>query len=426
MDVVLESSMNLMKKFPLCDSCLGRMFSTLLRGFSNEDRGRALKRAAVMELLARIKGGEIEAVSELKSIAPSLGGDFDRTFEEVGLEHKPSQCYICGGKIGEWISLYTQAVNRLKEVGAESFIVGVKVPKEVEDREEEVIKAFSMLSAESIKAELKREIGKRISASLGIPADFKNPGAVVLVDIESGEVRVSVNPIFVKGRYLKVGRNISQIRWFDEPEGGDSLSVEKMISSSLSKVYEGSEIVLHASGREDVDVRMLGSGRPFIIEIKNPRRRRANLKLISDLLNRSSPYGKFSIEGMASRGDVRVLKLMDSSKLKAYRVVAVSEEPLSESDRNAIEEKLKGAVVKQRTPLRVLRRRADIVRSKRIYDIKLKLVGTRTLVGILVADGGLYVKELVSGDEGRTVPSFSSLVGKKLLCAELDVVKVFI
>jgi len=26
---------------------------------------------------------------------------------------------------------------------------------------------------------------------------------------------------------------------------------------------------LHASGREDLDVRMLGTGRPFIIELKN-------------------------------------------------------------------------------------------------------------------------------------------------------------
>jgi len=247
----------------------------------------------------------------------------------------------------------------------------------------------------------------------------------VIIDVERGKAEVAINPLFLKGRYLKTGRNISQIRWFDEPEGGDSLSVEKMIAESLYKVYDGSKIVMHASGREDVDVRMLGGGRPLVIEIKNPSSRRVNLKLISDLLNRYSPYGKFLIQGKASREDVRMLKQADISKLKAYRMVAVSEEPLSEEDREIIERSLKGAVVKQRTPLRVLRRRADIVRSKRIHDIRLSLIGSRAMLGILIADGGLYIKELVSGDEGRTIPSFSSITGKKILCAELDVIKVF-
>lgn len=425
LDNILEISSNLMKKFPLCDSCLGRMFSTLMRGFLNDERGKALKRAIVMDLLARVKKGDNSAIGELMSIAPSLGVEFGQTLNEVGIEHKPSECYICRGKIEEWKNLYKQAIGRLKDIGAESFIVGVRVSREVEEREEEVIRSFSLLTAESIKSELKREVGKKITATLGIPVDFKNPGAVVLIDIERDAVEVSSNPIFIKGRYLKTGRNISQIRWFDEPEGGDSLSIEKMVTTSLQKIYENSEIVLHASGREDVDVRMLGSGRPFIVEIKNPRKRRANLRLISDILNRFSPYGKFLIEGKAKREDVRLLKLMDSSKLKAYRIVAVSEEDLYEDDIKAIEEGLKGALIKQRTPLRVLKRRADIVRSKRVRDIKLMLVGRRTLVGILVADGGLYIKELISGDEGRTEPSFSSIIGKKLRCAELDVIKVF-
>jgi tRNA pseudouridine synthase 10 len=29
---------------------------------------------------------------------------------------------------------------------------------------------------------------------------------------------------------------------------------------------------LHAAGREDIDVRMLGTGRPFVFEIINPKK----------------------------------------------------------------------------------------------------------------------------------------------------------
>lgn len=35
--------------------------------------------------------------------------------------------------------------------------------------------------------------------------------------------------------------------------------------------------------------------------------------------------------------------------------------------------------------------------------------------------GGLYIKELVSGDRGRTRPSFAEVLGREALCIELDV-----
>jgi len=39
-------------------------------------------------------------------------------------------------------------------------------------------------------------------------------------------------------------------------------------------------------------------------------------------------------------------------------------------------------------------------------------------------EGGLYVKELVSGDEGRTLPSLTGILGKQAKVMELDVVDV--
>jgi tRNA pseudouridine synthase 10 len=38
--------------------------------------------------------------------------------------------------------------------------------------------------------------------------------------------------------------------------------------------------------------------------------------------------------------------------------------------------------------------------------------------------GGLYVKELVSGDEGRTVPSISGLLNNPAKTLKLDVLNV--
>lgn len=39
-------------------------------------------------------------------------------------------------------------------------------------------------------------------------------------------------------------------------------------------------------------------------------------------------------------------------------------------------------------------------------------------------EGGLYVKELISGDEGRTNPSLTGLLGYQALVEDLDVVNV--
>jgi tRNA U54 and U55 pseudouridine synthase Pus10 len=42
----------------------------------------------------------------------------------------------------------------------------------------------------------------------------------------------------------------------------------------------------------------------------------------------------------------------------------------------------------------------------------------------LTTEGGLYIKELLHGDEGRTEPSLSSLLGKEIVVESLDVIGV--
>ena len=53
-------------------------------------------------------------------------------------------------------------------------------------------------------------------------------------------------------------------------------SVEEIIAGPLLKETKGEDVALHAAGREDVDARMLGNGRPFIIEIKRPIKKMLN------------------------------------------------------------------------------------------------------------------------------------------------------
>jgi tRNA pseudouridine synthase 10 len=88
---------------------------------------------------------------------------------------------------------------------------------------------------------------------------------------------------------------------------------------------------------------------------------------------------------------------------------------------------LTGTSLEQRTPLRVARRRSDLVRRRTVRAFELLEAPTPTcLVARVEADAGTYIKELISGDEGRTIPSLASLLGVPCRCAELDVLEVSI
>jgi tRNA pseudouridine synthase 10 len=48
--------------------------------------------------------------------------------------------------------------------------------------------------------------------------------------------------------------------------------VEELIVNNLKSLLRSDCIKFSSSGREDVDVRMLGRGRPFLLEVTNPRK----------------------------------------------------------------------------------------------------------------------------------------------------------
>ena len=79
--------------------------------------------------------------------------------------------------------------------------------------------------------------------------------------------------IYLKGSYLKFSREIGQSPWEIRGEKICHSSVEEEMTKTLKEIFRCDNAIMSAGGREDRDVRMLGSGRPFLIEIVNPRKR---------------------------------------------------------------------------------------------------------------------------------------------------------
>ena len=80
--------------------------------------------------------------------------------------------------------------------------------------------------------------------------------------------------------------------------------------------------------------------------------------------------------------------------------------------------------IRQQTPLRVLRRRADKVRIKHVIDLSYEIIDDTHFNMIIKTEGGLYIKELISGDEGRSQPNVSEILGVEAVCDQLDVLEV--
>ncbi len=424
----VAKAVEVLSEVNLCDRCLGRLFGGLARGVSNAERGRALRLAAAMDLHRMLREGQVDP-GRAVVLAARLGSPALEALRLAWGRHpgavEPGVCAVCGGKLDSFIEEAARGgIELLRAYDVRGFVVGVRVDQSVVEAEESIRRRHGLVYGESIRSEIRREVGKRIQAlSPGLRADFEEPEATLLLHYPSGTMEVQVNSLLLAGRYWKRGRMISQAYW-PSPEGPRYFSVEQA-AWGLLRATGGERLVVHAAGREDVDARMLGTGRPVVVEVKAPRRRRLPMDSLEEAANEAGRgLVAFKLAGVARRRDVASYKEEAAVKRKAYKALVVAERPLSEGDLARLESELEGRLVLQRTPTRVLHRRPDILRRRRVYRVKCRPYPGGMAECLIAADGGLYVKELVSGDGGRTTPSFSEILGVQVECVELDVVSV--
>ena len=414
-----------LRDYPLCDSCLGRLFGLLGRGFTNKERGRALKLLVVQALHSLIREGDEEAKKLFLEMAPNIGEEASTLYRELtGKELTSRECYVCGSRLEDVVRKAAEdAVKELKEMDVSTFVVAAHVPEHVIERENELKIRYGLNFAESIKAEIRREVSKLIQRH-GYRPDFEAPDTVINVFFDPYTLLVDVMPLLLHCKYWKLARRVSQSTWLTRDGLKYPFAVELALSP-LSKSLEGERVVLHAAGREDADVRMLGSGRPCIAEIKRARRRKFDAASLSEAVT-SFSAGIVEVEfyGRAARKDVRALKEASESHKKVYKALVVVEGSVDEEGLRRLESFFTQREVAQRTPRRVRHRRADVVRHKLVYEVKARKLAENVFEALIVADAGLYIKELVDGDGGDTTPSFAEVLGKPAYCAELDVVYI--
>ena len=335
----------------ICNCCLGRKFSNLkeLENISgNRNRGKLIN----------------EKLSEK-----------DYNYK------KSSSCKICNDilfKVHENIAnenILKKIIEKIDYLNLkfETFLIGSKIPNKILEKDEELNNILD-LDVENIKKEINREIGKLIEVKLNKTVDFENPDIVIMVDLrkildkdkeENAEdlskikIRIQINPIFIEGKYKKLIRGIPQTKWpcrkckgkgCDECNGTGKMyneSVEELISNIVLKETNGYEAKFHGAGREDIDVRMLGEGRPFVLEIKEPKFRKLDLYSITNKVNEYSE-GKTEYNDLkfTERNRKAEIKVSSPDTFKVYRALVECEAKISEKDLSKIKQ-LENTIIKQ-------------------------------------------------------------------------------
>jgi tRNA pseudouridine synthase 10 len=387
-----------------CDHCLGRFFGKRSHGLSDDERGRSLKIALAIE-------------------------------ENLPYTNFSSTCWICGDfftTIPEWVDRIITAVAGIE---FSTFLIGCHVPPIIAENEEMVWSDLSLSEPEPFKSEVNREVGKAVSACIGKMVDFKRPDLVIILDLSANSVEVQINSVFLYGRYKKFERGIPQTHWNCRACKGAGCekcnftgaqyldSVEELIGRPVITAFNAQDVVLHGAGREDIDARMIGTGRPFILEVVEPKKRSLDLSELEKEINRTAGGRvSVSIKRWSDRTEVETLK--SNKAHKKYRILVGVDGALSaDMFANALKT-LQGATIHQRTPERVAHRRADKIRERIVLDIEYAGEQDGKFVVEIVGEAGLYIKELISGDGGRTRPSLSEILNRSAHVLSLDVVQV--
>ncbi|NPV49986.1 MAG: tRNA pseudouridine(54/55) synthase Pus10 [Candidatus Methanofastidiosum sp.] len=396
--MILKTSKEILEKYVLCNNCLGRQFGKISIS-TNQRRGEVIRNL-------------------LKSIYPELSSELK--------QERP--CFLCG-------NIFERTEEVVRNISPDfeffTFHAGTKIPEDILKNEEMLKEKYSLQYQESIKQELNRELGKKIGSMIGKEFKREKEDVTILIHPYESKIEYVINPLFIYGRYNKLVRGIPQTKWLCRRCKGKGCSrcgntgkmyeesVEELISWLFLKEAKGADSSFHGAGREDIDVLMLGNGRPFVLEIKSPKIRNIDLQKLEKEVNQQNEE-RVKISDLCFVEKEVVEKIKNTHLRKTY--LAEIDACLTEEEKRKIEEFFVDRDIYQETPNRVVHRRADKTRIRKVYKVRTSKENCSSLE--IYCDGGLYIKELISGDEERTNPSIAELLGKSIKCVLLNVISI--
>jgi len=397
---ILELAQKTLNKFHLCDGCLGRLFRQIKPGVNNREKGKLIRNNLKINESIEIK-----------------------------------DCWLCEGLLDEIKHFVNLTLNTIKDYEYDTFLIGSKIEDDILVKQEKLWNFIKSHDGEPIKIEINREVGKILENETGKKVDFENPDIMAVIDTSFDIVNLQIVSLYIYGRYKKLKRGIPQTKWSCRICRGKGCkvcnfsgkmydtSVEELISKIALEMTKGNDESFHGSGREDVDALMLGNGRPFVLEIKNPKIRNINLITFEKKTNNFAK-GKIEVNNVRFSDKKEVVRIKDAEFKKIYRIVLEGEKPINIEKLKEVAKILHGKIIRQITPTRVAHRRVNKIREKKVYNCEIESVQANIARLKVETDSGMYLKELISGDNGKTKPNLSEMIDIPCIVKELDVIEI--
>ena len=350
----------------------------------------------------------------------------------------PELCPLCEDLFDDTSNIVSRVIESTKGIEYGTIQFGIHLPKDLVQDEDKIRSRHGAPASRPLKAAFVDAIQEQLSKHMpDIEFVKEKPDLMILVDGLTLRVDIDVRPVFLYGRYRKLSREIPQTRWpcracRGRAQGCESCqgtglqypdSVQDLIGEPIRAILQAEDTSFHGMGREDIDVRCLGSGRPFVLEIKNPQIRKANLvELVAAVNDNSSEM--VEIDQLEWTERKRIGRVKETRSDKSYTIrFRVDDIPEEKKVKEAISG-LSGVVLGQDTPKRVSHRRAAKTRKRKIVSISDVIVDGDEVQTTLRCEAGTYIKELIHSDEGRTVPSVSGVLDRECEVLWLDVEEI--
>ena len=263
---------------------------------------------------------------EIREIVEKGNSHLAKLREEIPL------CPFCENLFEE-VELLTDIIyDSISPYQFKRLQLGARFPKSQIEEEDSQRKRFGSGGCDGLKTGLVAEIAKRLNQRLdGVTLVNDKPQILALIDVLTLSVDLDVRAHYMYGRYRKLERGIPQTRWPCRACKGRGCercemtglqyakSVQDLIGNPLLSVFGSEEHAFHGMGREDIDVRCMGRGRPFVIEMKEPQLRKTDPVELMKLIN-DNAEGSIEITGLRDSTRSEVVRLKDTPAEKSYTI----------------------------------------------------------------------------------------------------------
>ena len=263
---------------------------------------------------------------EIRGIVEKGNSHLTKVREEIPL------CPFCENLFEE-VDLLTDIIyDSISPYQFKRLQLGARFPKSQIEEEDSQRKRYGSGGCDGLKTGLVAQIAKRLNQRLeGVTLVNDKPQILALIDVLTLSVDLDVRAHYMYGRYRKLERGIPQTRWPCRACKGRGCercemtglqyqkSVQDLIGNPLLSVFGSKEHAFHGMGREDIDVRCMGRGRPFVIEMKEPRLRIADPVELMKMIN-DNAEGSIDITSLRDSTRSEVVRLKETPAEKSYTI----------------------------------------------------------------------------------------------------------